>query len=92
MQFDDEEAAQNAIDKLNGILINDKQVYVGCFLRWQERESALDKTKFSNVYVKNLSESTVDEDLKNIFWRIWDDHQCCGDEGWRRKIEMLWIC
>ncbi|KAJ6391189.1 hypothetical protein OIU77_025219 [Salix suchowensis] len=33
VQFDNEEAAQNAIDKLNGMLINDKQVYVGHFLR-----------------------------------------------------------
>lgn len=67
MQFDNEEAAQNAIDKLNGMLINDRQVYVGHFLRKQERESALNKTKFNNVYVKNLSESATDEDLKRIF-------------------------
>ncbi|GLT93521.1 hypothetical protein SLE2022_113110 [Rubroshorea leprosula] len=67
VQFDHEESAQKAIDKLNGMLINDKQVYVGHFLRKQERESASNKTKFNNVYVKNLSESTTDEDLKRIF-------------------------
>lgn len=67
VQFDNEESAQNAIDKLNGMLINDKQVYVGQFLRKQERETALNKTKFNNVYVKNLSESTTDEDLNKIF-------------------------
>ncbi|KAL6317523.1 hypothetical protein AAG906_030276 [Vitis piasezkii] len=67
VQFDNEESAQNAIDKLNGMLINDKQVYVGQFLRKQERDTALNKTKFNNVYVKNLSESTTEEDLKNIF-------------------------
>ncbi|KAE8731330.1 Polyadenylate-binding protein 3 [Hibiscus syriacus] len=67
VQFDNEESAQNAIDKLNGMLINDKQVYVGRFLRKQERETALNKAKFNNVYVKNLSKSTTDEDLKTIF-------------------------
>ncbi|KHG04753.1 Polyadenylate-binding 2 -like protein [Gossypium arboreum] len=67
VQFDNEESAQNAIDKLNGMLINDKQVYVGHFLRKQERETALNKAKFNNVYVKNLSKSTTDEDLKTIF-------------------------
>ncbi|CAK7347514.1 unnamed protein product [Dovyalis caffra] len=67
VQFDSEEAAQNAIDKLNGMLINDKQVYVGHFLRKQDRDSALSNIKFNNVYVKNLAESTTDEDLKNIF-------------------------
>uniref|UniRef100_A0A5B7AVH5 Polyadenylate-binding protein n=1 Tax=Davidia involucrata TaxID=16924 RepID=A0A5B7AVH5_DAVIN len=67
VQFENEESAQNAIDKLNGMLINDKQVYVGHFLRKQERETAMNYTKFNNVYVKNLSESTTEEDLKNIF-------------------------
>lgn len=67
VQFDHEEAAQKAIEKLNGMLVNDKQVFVGPFLRKQERESALDKTKFNNVFVKNLSESTTEEDLKNSF-------------------------
>ncbi|KAJ0087509.1 hypothetical protein Patl1_08912 [Pistacia atlantica] len=67
VQFDTEEAAQSAIDKLNGMLINDKQVYVGHFLRKHERDSSLGKAKFNNVYVKNLSETTTDEDLKNVF-------------------------
>ncbi|XP_037495544.1 polyadenylate-binding protein 4 [Jatropha curcas] len=67
VQFDNEESAKNAIDKLNGMLLNDKQVYVGPFLRRQERESGTDKTKFNNVYVKNLSETTTEEDLKKIF-------------------------
>lgn len=49
------------------MLLNDKQVYVGPFLRKQEREMASDKAKFTNVFVKNLSESTTEEDLKNIF-------------------------
>ncbi|KAK3018563.1 hypothetical protein RJ639_004288 [Escallonia herrerae] len=67
VQYDSEEAAQIAIEKLNGMLLNDKQVYVGPFLRKQEREMSVDKTKFTNVYVKNLAESTRDEDLKKIF-------------------------
>ncbi|KAK3002048.1 hypothetical protein RJ639_021341 [Escallonia herrerae] len=67
VQFESEESAQNAIDKLNGMLMNDKQVYVGHFLRKQERDSVMSKTKFNNVYVKNLAESTTEEDLKTIF-------------------------
>jgi polyadenylate-binding protein len=67
VQFDSEEAAQNAIDKLNGMLVNDKQVYVGHFLRKQDRDGALYSIKFNNVFVKNLAESTTDEELKNIF-------------------------
>ncbi|CAA2996191.1 polyadenylate-binding 2-like [Olea europaea subsp. europaea] len=67
VQYENEESAKSAIDKLNGMLMNDKQVYVGHFLRKQERESVFNKTKFNNVYVKNLAESTTDDDLKNIF-------------------------
>ncbi|XP_051124548.1 polyadenylate-binding protein 2-like [Andrographis paniculata] len=67
VQFHTQEAAQSAIDRLNGMLINDKQVYVGHFHRKQERETAINETKFNNVYVKNLSESTTDDDLKRIF-------------------------
>lgn len=67
VQYDSEEGAQKAIDQLNGMLINDKQVFVGPFLRKQERDLAADKSKFTNVYVKNLSESTTEEDLKKTF-------------------------
>ena len=67
VQFESEESAQNAIDKLNGMLINDKQVYVGPFQRKQDRESALSGTKFNNVFVKNLLDSMTEADLERIF-------------------------
>lgn len=67
VQYDNDEAAQKAIEKLNGMLLNDKQVFVGPFLRKQERDGVADKSRFNNVYVKNLSESTTEDDLKGIF-------------------------
>ncbi|XP_071726200.1 polyadenylate-binding protein 2-like [Rutidosis leptorrhynchoides] len=67
VQYDSEEAAQKAIEQLNGMLLNDKQVFVGHFLRKQERDLAVDKTKFTNIYVKNLSETTTDEELNKVF-------------------------
>ncbi|XP_019166200.1 PREDICTED: polyadenylate-binding protein 8-like [Ipomoea nil] len=67
VQYDTEEAALKAIEKLNGMLLNDKQVYVGPFVRKQEREMAGEKTKFTNVFVKNLSESTTEDDLRKVF-------------------------
>ncbi|KAF7140837.1 hypothetical protein RHSIM_Rhsim06G0093100 [Rhododendron simsii] len=73
VQFDQDEAAQNAIKRLNGMLINDKQVYVGLFVRNQERNRGNGSPKFTNVYVKNLSETTNDEDLKIIFGNINDE-------------------
>uniref|UniRef100_A0A5B6YTE2 Polyadenylate-binding protein n=1 Tax=Davidia involucrata TaxID=16924 RepID=A0A5B6YTE2_DAVIN len=70
VQFDQEEAAQNAIKRLNGMLINDKQVYVGLFVRQQERNSENGSPKFTNVYVKNFSETITDEDLKKTFGKF----------------------
>ncbi|KAJ1424956.1 RNA-binding domain superfamily [Sesbania bispinosa] len=67
VQFDNEGAAQNAIKQLNGMLINDKQVYVGLFVRHQERAQANGSPKFTNVYVKNFSETFTEEDLKQLF-------------------------
>ncbi|KAL2477276.1 Polyadenylate-binding protein 2 [Forsythia ovata] len=67
VQFTSEEAAQQAIEKLNGMLLNGKQVYVGPFVRKQERDISVNKTKFTNVFVKNMSEETTEEDLGKIF-------------------------
>ncbi|PIN04410.1 Polyadenylate-binding protein (RRM superfamily) [Handroanthus impetiginosus] len=67
VQFDKEEAAQNAIKRLNGMLLNDKQVYVGTFIRRQDRIRTKGTPKFTNVYVKNLPESITDQSLKKIF-------------------------
>lgn len=67
VQFENEESAQKAIEKLNGMLLNDKNLYVGSFIPKQERDNVVDKSKFNNVFVKNLSESTTEEDMKRIF-------------------------
>ncbi|KAF4351544.1 hypothetical protein G4B88_000582 [Cannabis sativa] len=60
VQFESEEAAQCAIEKLNGMLFNDKQVFIGPFVRKEKR-------KFNNIYVKNFSRSLNEDDLSNIF-------------------------
>ncbi|KAM7263607.1 hypothetical protein ACFE04_001290 [Oxalis oulophora] len=72
VQYDNEDSAKTAIEKLNGMLMNDKQVFVGPFLRKQERESASEEAKFNNIYVKNLAEATTDEDFKKIFAEFGD--------------------
>ena len=67
VQFEQDESAQNAIEKVNGMLINDKQVFVGPFLRKQERDLATAGSKFNNVYVKNVADSTTDEEFRKCF-------------------------
>mmetsp|Transcript_17037 Transcript_17037/g.27340 ORF Transcript_17037/g.27340 Transcript_17037/m.27340 type:complete len:610 (-) Transcript_17037:1292-3121(-) len=65
VQFDTTEAAQVAIDKVNGMLMNDKQVYVGPFQRRNERGGG--PSTFNNVYVKNLHESVLEDKLREVF-------------------------
>lgn len=67
VQFDQDEAAQNAIEKLNGMCLNDKPIYVGRFHRKLERGDASNVAKFNNVFVKNISESTTEDLLTIIF-------------------------
>merc|ERR1712012_231069 len=69
VHFETEEAALQAIDKVNGMLLNDKKVFVGRFVPRKEREIELgEKAKrFTNVYVKNFNEATTEEDLSKMF-------------------------
>lgn len=69
VHFETPEAAQAAIDQVNGKLLEGRKVYVGKFLNKREREAAGHTSKiFTNVYVKNLDESICNEDkLRDIF-------------------------
>lgn len=70
VHFETEEAASNAIAKVNGMLLNDKQVFVGRFVPRKEREKQIGERakKFTNVFVKNFSEEIKDdEQLKDMF-------------------------
>ncbi|KAF7997854.1 hypothetical protein HCN44_009252 [Aphidius gifuensis] len=69
VHFETEEAANKSIDKVNGMLLNGKKVYVGKFITRKEREKELgEKAKlFTNVYVKNFGEEMNDDKLKEMF-------------------------
>jgi len=69
VHFETEEAAKQAIEKVNGMLLNGKKVYVGRFIPRKERIMMMgDKMKrFNNVYVKNFGEDFDDEKLKDLF-------------------------
>lgn len=69
VHFETEEAATKSIDKVNGMLLNGKKVFVGKFIPRKEREKELgEKAKlFTNVYVKNFGEDFTDEMLKDMF-------------------------
>ncbi|XP_068736959.1 polyadenylate-binding protein 1A-like [Montipora capricornis] len=68
VHFDTEEAAEEAIGKVNGMLLNDKKVFA---TKWMSRRERLEKLgnlpkKFTNVYVKNFGEDMDDERFKEL--------------------------
>ncbi|XP_076017800.1 polyadenylate-binding protein 4 [Genypterus blacodes] len=69
VHFETQDAADRAIEKMNGMLLNDRKVFVGRFKSRKEREAELGaKAKeFTNVYIKNFGDDMNDERLKEMF-------------------------
>ncbi|XP_026212133.1 polyadenylate-binding protein 4 isoform X2 [Anabas testudineus] len=69
VHFETQDAADRAIEKMNGMLLNDRKVFVGRFKSRKEREAELGaKAKeFTNVYIKNFGDDMDDDRLKEIF-------------------------
>lgn len=69
VHFETEEAAVNAISKVNGMLLNGKKVFVGRFVPRKEREIELgEKAKrFTNCYIKNLHEDVTEQEMQELF-------------------------
>ncbi|CDS07492.1 hypothetical protein LRAMOSA01441 [Lichtheimia ramosa] len=69
VHYETEEAAQSAIKHVNGMLLNDKKVYVGHHIPRKERQAKIEelKAKFTNVYVKNLDAEVDDKALEELF-------------------------
>ncbi|WEW58363.1 Protein phosphatase PP2A regulatory subunit B [Emydomyces testavorans] len=69
VHYETAEAAQNAIKHVNGMLLNDKKVFVGHHIAKKDRQSKFEEMKanFTNVYVKNVDPETTDEEFRQLF-------------------------
>jgi polyadenylate-binding protein len=67
IQFANQESAEKAIAKVNGMMLNQKKVFVGPFVPRKERQATESAKQFTNVYVKNLPEEVDEEQLKTKF-------------------------
>jgi polyadenylate-binding protein len=68
VQYETKEEADQAIQKVNGMLICDKKVFVGAFVPKQEREKQVDpEQSYTNVFVKNLAPEVDDAKLVEMF-------------------------
>lgn len=69
IHFETEEAAQKAIDKVNGMLLDNKVVFVGKFQprAARLREMGEASHRFTNVYVKNFADKLDEAKLRTLF-------------------------
>lgn len=69
IHFETEEAANKAIDKVNGMLLDGKKVFVGKFVPRNQREKQIGDaaSRFTNVYVKNFGDGIDSDKLQEIF-------------------------
>ncbi|XP_061231645.1 polyadenylate-binding protein 1-like isoform X2 [Neopsephotus bourkii] len=69
VHFETHEAAARAIETMNGMLLNDRKVFVGNFKSRKEREAEFGAKamEFTNVYIKNFGDDMDDDRLREIF-------------------------
>ena len=60
--------------QVNGMMIEDKIVFVGPFLRRTDRPAG--KELYTNVYIKNLSAEVSDEELNKIVTEFGEVTSC----------------
>lgn len=74
VHYETDEAASQAIKHVNGMLLNEKKVYVGHHIPKKDRQSKFEEMKanFTNVYVKNIANEVSDEDFRELFAKYGD--------------------
>ncbi|KAG0047563.1 Protein phosphatase PP2A regulatory subunit B, partial [Gryganskiella cystojenkinii] len=89
VHYETHEAAENAIKHVNGMLLNDKKVYVGHHIAKKERQSKVEEMKanFTNVYIKNLDPEVTQEEVEALFTKFGPVTSCVvsTDENGRSK-------
>jgi len=69
VHYENAESAEAAIKGVNGMLLNDKKVYVGHHIPKKERINKIEEQmkKYTNIYIKNIDESVDEKTLEKDF-------------------------
>ncbi|KAJ5503519.1 Polyadenylate-binding protein/Hyperplastic disc protein [Penicillium fimorum] len=69
VHYETAEAANNAIKHVNGMLLNDKKVFVGHHISKKDRQSKFEEMKanFTNIYIKNIDLDITDDEFRVMF-------------------------
>ena len=74
VHYETGEAATQAIKHVNGMLLNEKKVFVGHHVARKDRESKFEEMKanFTNIYVKNIESEATDDEFRALFEKYGD--------------------
>lgn len=74
VHYETDEAALQAIKHVNGMLLNEKKVYVGHHIPKKDRQSKFEEMKanFTNVYVKNINPEVTEDQFRELFEKFGD--------------------
>lgn len=74
VHYETDEAASQAIKHVNGMLLNEKKVFVGHHIPKKDRQSKFEEMKanFTNIYVKNIPVEATDEEFRELFEKYGD--------------------
>ncbi|PIS57725.1 polyadenylate-binding protein, cytoplasmic and nuclear [Candidozyma auris] len=69
VHYETAEAAEAAIENVNGMSLNDREVYVGKHVSKKDRESKFEELKanYTNVFVKNFGVDFSEDQLREMF-------------------------
>lgn len=79
VHYDTMDMAVQAIESVNGMLLNDRQVFVGLHVSKKEREMKIEETRslFTNIFVKNIDASVDDKKFDEMFLKFGPVVSCC---------------
>eukprot|EP00922_Rhytidocystis_sp_ex-Travisia-forbesii_P044290 GHVS01066082.1.p1 GENE.GHVS01066082.1~~GHVS01066082.1.p1 ORF type:complete len:658 (+),score=91.49 GHVS01066082.1:106-2079(+) len=66
VHYETEASAKQAIERVNGMQIGGKTVYVAPFIRRTDRSSTTD-VKFTNIYIKNIPVAWDEDKIRGLF-------------------------
>lgn len=74
VHYETAEAANSAIKSVNGMLLNEKKVFVGHHIPKKDRMSKFEEMKanFTNVYVKNIDTEASEDEFRALFEKYGD--------------------
>jgi len=90
IHFETQIAADTAIEKVNGMVLNENQVYVGPFKSKGDRVDEMGKLEkeYTNLFIKNLKDDVTEEELDakfSVFGKITSRKVMGAEDGTKSK-------